>query len=233
MHYASVEESWDRHREFHLDTEMEGKYQRGHFSFNRVQYILDAVSEGSRVLEMGCNSGGLSSLLMQLRSCFCYGVDVAPRMVARANAKGIPTRLAPAEETGFSDGEFDVVVTSELLEHVFEPAVVLREAHRVLKPGGLIVGSVPHEKSLNTKSIDVADHTYHCRVFTEPTLRKELEEHFKEVEVNPILMKMPDGKSVDTPYGIEEELGIRIIPKVWAAVRKGVPQWYAFKARKL
>ena len=218
--YVTAEESWERHKDFLFDTEEEGKNKRRHFGFLRVKGIMDRVPMGSHVLEMGCNSGGLSMILMRERSCFCHGVDVAPHMVERAVKKGIPAKVCPAEKTGYEDGKFDVVVASELLEHVFDPSEVLREAHRVLRPGGKIVGSVPHERSFTTKKRPIAAHRYHCRVYRKGLLKKVLNKYFGEIEM------------AEIPFLKEPTEGLMINPFTKTMIRCGTPQWYLFSAVK-
>lgn len=102
---------------------------------------------GRRVLEIGAGCG-----VTHIVWCRKYGIDgwaVEPegegfhasaavaRDLIRANGLD-PARLidAPGERLPFPDGSFDIVYSSNVLEHVADPGRVLREAVRVLKPGG-------------------------------------------------------------------------------------------------
>ena len=216
--YKTREESWERHQSYAIDTEIEGKYEQGHWGSGRATAIVEAIPDGSLVLEMGCNSGGLSMLLMQ-NGCLVHGVDVAPIMVMRAYAKGVRAKVAPAEDTGFEANHFDAVITSELLEHVYEPGDVLKEVARVLKPGGILVGTVPHEKSFNTKRCSLDDHHYHARTFDEESLREPVEKYLEEVKIRTIaFVKPPAGRKL--PWQLR-------VP-----IKKGSPQWYLFTGQK-
>jgi len=66
---------------------------------------------------------------------FYVGCDMYP-----ANSDVV---ACPADELAFADGQFDVVVCFQVLEHVPRPGVVLRECARVLKTGGVAVVTVP------------------------------------------------------------------------------------------
>jgi SAM-dependent methyltransferase len=66
---------------------------------------------------------------------------------------------------------------SELLEHVHDPRPVLDEAHRVLRPGGMLLGDVPTERG-RWGYETIADHGFHARVFTRDTLEALLAELF-------------------------------------------------------
>lgn len=54
-----------------------------------------------------------------------------------------PDLLAPAEDIPVADGHFDSVMMSEVLEHLPDPRLVLAEVHRVLRPGGRVVATMP------------------------------------------------------------------------------------------
>lgn len=57
--------------------------------------------------------------------------------------KDNPDILADARSIPLPDNSFDTVIMGELLEHVFDPSAVLKEAHRLLKPNGIILITVP------------------------------------------------------------------------------------------
>lgn len=98
---------------------------------------------GRRVLDLGCRYGALTQAYVEGNEV--VGVDVDREALAEAAKLGIETRWADVDDRlPFGDASFDVVVAGELLEHVRDPAHVVAEGRRLLRPGGLVVGSVPN-----------------------------------------------------------------------------------------
>ncbi len=68
----------------------------------------------------------------------------AMRLAGEVPAGGsLRTVRADARRLPFADGEFDVVIAAEVLEHVHEDAAAIAELRRVLRPGGLLAVTVP------------------------------------------------------------------------------------------
>ena len=96
-----------------------------------------------RILDIGC---GLGMYVSQFRrfSEDVYGVDVDPDKVAQASQYLPNLRIAPAEELPFDDECFDVILLNEVIEHVDDDRRTIREAFRVLAPGGHIIIYAPN-----------------------------------------------------------------------------------------
>lgn len=142
---------------------------------------------GLRVLDLGCRTGALTQSYAAGNTV--TGVDVDRDALERARARlGIETVWADVEsELPFDSGSFDVVVAGELLEHLADPAAAVRNARRVLRPGGRLVGSVPNAFRLKAR-IRFAfgrhpdpDPT-HLQLFTGDALRLLLAE-FEDVRI--------------------------------------------------
>lgn len=118
---------------------------------DRAQRIAEAVGgPGRRVLDLGCRYGALTRWYLDGNEV--VGVDVDREALAEAAKLGIETHWGDVEEPfPFPDVSFDVVVAGELLEHVREPAGVVAEARRVLRPGGRLVASVPNAFRLKNR----------------------------------------------------------------------------------
>src|SRR4051794_1466234 len=110
-------------------------------------FIVDMVGSNKRVLDVGCDTGYLGESLMAL-GCRVWGVEVNPE-TARVAAEKLERVVVgdlesldlPAE---FGEGAFDVVVFGDVLEHLRDPLPVLRQARRLLAPGGSVVISTPN-----------------------------------------------------------------------------------------
>jgi SAM-dependent methyltransferase len=100
----------------------------------------------ARVLEVGCGEGHIAGWLMEhLAPKPLVAVDVAPRMLARAQLRyrSVEFACASATDLPFDDGQFDLVVFLEVLEHLQDPRGALAEARRICS--GQLVASVPRE----------------------------------------------------------------------------------------
>jgi ubiquinone/menaquinone biosynthesis C-methylase UbiE len=117
--------------------------------FRRDQIGLLNPREGERVLEVGCGTAALSLLAQMIvgENGTVEGIDIAPKMVARAGQKaekaGMPINFSVAsiDELPYRDGIFDAVISSLMFHHL--PLKIkergLEEVYRVLKPGGRLL----------------------------------------------------------------------------------------------
>jgi SAM-dependent methyltransferase len=101
---------------------------------------------GARLLEVGCGGGGALRVLRQL-GWEAEGVDFDEAAVARARERGLPVRLGTVAAQRYSDGHFQAVVMSHVLEHVHDPRGLLAECRRVLADGGALVVVTPNTAS--------------------------------------------------------------------------------------
>jgi len=106
--------------------------------------LADTDLAGKRILDAGCGYGPFSSAA-SMRGAAVLSVDIGRRLVARAMARaGSRGLVADACELGVRDESFDVVISSEMLEHTSAPLRVLRELARVLRAPGLLVLTTPN-----------------------------------------------------------------------------------------
>ena len=110
-------------------------------------YLLNLVGFNKAVLEVGCNTGYLSSV-MQQRGCQVTGVEIdetaakLARPFCRRVIVGDVERLD--WETVLGDERFDVITLGDVLEHMRAPGAVLRRLYHYLAPSGYIVVSLPN-----------------------------------------------------------------------------------------
>ncbi|MFZ2950549.1 MAG: class I SAM-dependent methyltransferase, partial [Desulfuromonadaceae bacterium] len=90
-----------------------------------------------RLLEIGCGSGSMLNYMVLL-GWKAEGIDLDPSAVANAQGKGLKVALGSLEEQGHQDKTFDAIILSHVIEHVADPACLLAECYRILKPGGVL-----------------------------------------------------------------------------------------------
>tara|TARA_R110002110_G_scaffold88572_4_gene230740 strand:- start:4149 stop:4973 length:825 start_codon:yes stop_codon:yes gene_type:complete len=111
----------------------------------RKAYLNDpGIPENARALELGSGTGHVTRDLLDLAgAASAHGIEPSPIMVARARKTfGDDDRLSfeigDARDTGLADASFDLILMHTLLCHVPGPEDVVREAYRLLKPGGVL-----------------------------------------------------------------------------------------------
>jgi ubiquinone/menaquinone biosynthesis C-methylase UbiE len=109
---------------------------------------------GKRLLEIGCGMG--TDLLQFARGgARCTGVDLTPRSVEISSLHfgrydmWADFALADGEHLPFADESFDVVYSNGVLHHTPDTAQAIKEAHRVLKPGGIARVMLYHRRSFH------------------------------------------------------------------------------------
>ena len=105
-----------------------------------LEALCQAVSETSRVLEVGCGTGNYAIALASRTGCACWGIDPSAEMLSKARARSSDVRFAlgRAECPDFGRGSFDLVFSVDVIHHVQDRPTAFREAHRVLAAGGRV-----------------------------------------------------------------------------------------------
>lgn len=122
------------------------------------------------VLDLGCGTGAVLSALAQTDPA--VGLDMSPRALAYSQRRG-HSRLLQGDGTHLplAESTFDGVIGLDIFEHIQDHEAAFREAYRVLRPGGVLVLSVPAYQFLWGPH-DVALH--HFRRYTRSQVREAL-----------------------------------------------------------
>lgn len=124
-----------------------------------------------RSLDVGCGYGAMLRELGRYGSA--SGVDVAAEAVEECRRRGIEdVAVSSAYSVPEPDGSFDVVAFFDCLEHLEDDGAALREANRLLRPGGHVVVTLPAYKFLYANNDRVA---HHQRRYTVHEIRAKLE----------------------------------------------------------
>lgn len=126
-----------------------------HDTYERLVFEIVPLSEDTRLLELGCGTGRLTVPLAE-----CVGhvtaLDLSRQMLAvtrrRLEERGTADRVSlvegSAKEVAFRNGEFDVIVSFNTINHIPGYEDVVYEAARMLRPGGALVLGYPSLLSL-------------------------------------------------------------------------------------
>lgn len=163
-----------------------------------MKAIFDRINpQNSRILDIGCFDGTFLSLVKNQNNDF-YGLDASDWALEHMRKKEIKVQkffFDGKTKLPFESDFFDIVITGEIIEHIFDTDFFLEEIFRVLKPGGKLLISTPNIASLGRRllllfganpiielSPNEANSVGHIRYFTCRTLEKILEKHgFKTI----------------------------------------------------
>ena len=134
---------------------------------------LDQTSPG-RLLEVGCGNGKRLARLQGL-GWEVTGQEIDPVAAEHVRTvKGIPVHLGPLET--IESGEYDVVILSHVIEHVYDPVAMLTTCHRLLKKNGLLVVLTPNAASHGHRTFGAAwrglEPPRHLHLFSNQTLSR-------------------------------------------------------------
>lgn len=175
--------------------------------------LLELVGGGRRVLDAGCATGYLAEALVA-RGCRVSGVEYVPEAAEKARPHLERLLVGNLDELDlvaeFGEGAFDVLVFGDVLEHLRDPAEVLRRALPLLVPGGSVVLSVPNvaHGSLRLALLQgrwrytetgLLDRT-HIRFFT----RTSLVELLREAGLAPVEMRVTTADPLGVEVAVDE-----------------------------
>jgi len=150
----------------------------GHWWFASRTLVIHTLMQqclpqttGLHLLDIGCGAGNMIHHLSRYGKV--KGIEIDPRPVRQARQRGYDVQQFDATQPyPFDERTFDVATALDVIEHVDDDMAVLREAHRVLKPGGHLVVTVPAFMWLWSRNDDI---NAHKRRYTASELRGKLQ----------------------------------------------------------
>lgn len=168
----------------------------GDAAFNarpRYEFLAQQISPEMRVLNIGVGRGGLEAILLK-KGVQVSSLDPGENAIDRLRKQfglGEQAKVGYSQAIPFPDHQFDIVVMSEVLEHLSDDVLVatLAEVQRVLKVGGRFVGTVPADENLLDNRV-VCPHCGerfhrwgHLQSFSDERLSTILKEQFQSVKI--------------------------------------------------
>jgi ubiquinone/menaquinone biosynthesis C-methylase UbiE len=145
-------------------------------------YVLAVNYVGGNLLEVGCGEGrGIDWLLPKVDRY--SAIDKIAPVVEELRKKypqGDFTSGNIPPLTGYAENSFDSVVSFQVIEHIQDDRLFLKEIHRVLKPGGIALLTTPN------KPMSLSRNPWHIREYTPTELTDLAKEFFAQVEMKGI-----------------------------------------------
>ncbi|MCJ8345951.1 class I SAM-dependent methyltransferase [bacterium] len=150
---------WDYYQNKREETFSENK--------GRLDYILDNIQKGKVVLNIGIGDGYFEKVAKEKVKIYCLdpSEESINSLISSLSFTNLEAKMGFSTKIPFDNAFFDVVVMSEVLEHLSEDDLrqTLLEVQRVLKTGGQFIGTVPSNENLaeNVVICPSCTHEYH------------------------------------------------------------------------
>ena len=144
------------------------------------ELIAKLTSPDQVILDIACGNGSILRDLKAHGYQHLQGLEMSRYAVTRLRAEGFTMHHGSVPLMALPDAAFDVVIASQVLEHVIRRHSFAREMARVLKPGGRAFIFVPND------CLGPIDEPEHVIKYTAVSLRKFLEKHFDVVSLGVI-----------------------------------------------
>lgn len=140
-------------------------------AYHQQLEVIETVAQKGSLLEIGSACGFFLEAARQ-RGWKPYGVELSTGGTRYCKQRfGIEVLNGDVLDAGLPPNFFDLAVTIHTLEHVYDPATLVRECGRILKPGGIFIVEVPYIPDENDPSVvNAADVPAHLSLFTKRTL---------------------------------------------------------------
>lgn len=155
--------------------------------------LLADVPDNSYLLDVGCNSGEMMRMFEEVNGCKVCGIDLSKPLIKKAKAKGLYAKVADAQDIPFADNTFDCVLMTEVLLFIPKPKLAFREIKRVLKPGGIFIGSTVDGPLMSRKKKHYGedDETFASKPYSERKLKKLLSGFFDNISIRRLILAYP------------------------------------------
>jgi 2-polyprenyl-3-methyl-5-hydroxy-6-metoxy-1,4-benzoquinol methylase len=127
------------------------------FVENRVREIVGSFSSYrklNRLLDVGFGAGTILDCAADL-GWEAHGIEVSKPAIEKALLSNHQVFYGNLHEAGYPTDHFDVVTSSEILEHLDSPKDELREIWRILRPGGLLWATTPSGRGISSRLLGV------------------------------------------------------------------------------
>ncbi|MBU3957243.1 class I SAM-dependent methyltransferase [Patescibacteria group bacterium] len=160
--------------------------------------ILNLIKSGKKVLDVGCASGYLAARLVK-KKCQVFGIEIDKKAAQKASKhcqKVINDDVELIDKLPFPQNFFDIVVLSDILEHLKRPDLVLIKLKKYLADDGVIIASIPNVARIEIRlKLALGRFDYqesgilkrdHLRFFTLSSAKKMFQEAgFKITKIEP------------------------------------------------
>jgi 2-polyprenyl-3-methyl-5-hydroxy-6-metoxy-1,4-benzoquinol methylase len=121
----------------------------GYYSLDRADVVAELPAPIGRALDVGCGEGGVGRSLKAAGATEVHGVEIMEAAGAVARESLDSVFVGPVEEalgSGALPGPFDTICCYDVLEHLVDPAAVLRQLRALAAPGARLHISIPNAR---------------------------------------------------------------------------------------
>lgn len=131
--------------------------------------IKKYAKPGQKILDVGV---GLGRLLEDFNELERYGMDISSNYIEIASKKNITCCLSLIEDMPYQENYFDVITCTDVLEHVLDLNLAIKNILKVLKPNGILIIRVPYKENIAWYLSEECPYQFvHLRTFDEFALK--------------------------------------------------------------
>jgi 2-polyprenyl-3-methyl-5-hydroxy-6-metoxy-1,4-benzoquinol methylase len=168
----------DRKSEEFWDYAFDRSWKAGSRDWPTKNKLIKALTSPSdRILDVGCSTGTLLRYLKEYGYTNLEGLEISKRAVEVLGTMGITMHHASLPSLPPLESQYDVVIASQVLEHIIRRKKFLKGIKQILKPTGALIVFVPDN------CLGPIDEPSHVVKFNDISLKKELSNHLQQVFV--------------------------------------------------